>query len=358
MSKEEKRGYEKMRNISKVLCVIITAMIIVSACGKKQTETTNKPVTTQPEETVITQQTPEEKEIEAFFNTYVNTKERPIAVMIDNDNESARPQEGLDKSYLIYEMVVEGGATRFMALYRGENIEKIGPVRSSRHYFLDYVMENDAIYTHFGWSPKATTDISAYGIDKINGILSSDESVFWREKKYRGDWHSAYTSVENIKNRAVQKKYETVTEHKSGITYSDGYISLNAENIATNILLPYSGKYKTSYVYNEEKGMYEKYINSMPHTMQSGNVVEVKNIIVQMISDTSLGDGTDRRNVNTTGSGTGYYITDGNYEKITWSKSSRTANTIYEKEDGTPLLVNPGKTIINIISPYTGITIE
>ena len=203
-----------VKNIRKIICIIALTAFIVSGCGSSKSEN-NKTIANKTEETVITQsQTPEEKEIEEFFNTYVNTKQRPIAVMIDNDNENARPQEGLDKAYLIYEMVVEGGAARFMALYRGENIEKIGPVRSSRHYFLDYVMENDAIYTHFGWSPKATTDISLYGIDKINGVLGNDESVFWREKKYRGDWHSAYTSIENIKNRATQKKYEAERQNK------------------------------------------------------------------------------------------------------------------------------------------------
>lgn len=347
-----------MKYIIKVLSVVIISAFLFSACGDKPKETA-PPISNQNmEENVVEEPTPEETEIKAFFDTYVNTKERPIAVMIDNDNDSARPQAGLDEAYLIYEMVVEGGATRFMALYRGDKVEKIGPVRSSRHYFLDYVMENDAIYTHFGWSPKATTDISAFGIDKINGILSSDESVFWREKKYSGDWHSAYTSIEKILNRANQKKYETETAHSNSITYSDIYIDIEGGEVATDVQLSYSGKYKTSYIYDEENGIYEKYINSQPHVMQSEAVVSVKNIIVLKITDTSLGDGTDRRNVNTTGSGTGYYITNGKCEKITWSKSSRTANTMLKREDGTELLINPGKTIINIISPSAKITFE
>lgn len=347
-----------MKYIIKILSAVIIFAFLFSACGDKPKETA-PPISNQNmEENVVEEPTPEETEIKAFFDTYVNTYERPVAIMIDNDNDSARPQAGLDEAYLIYEMVVEGGATRFMALYRGDEVEKIGPVRSSRHYFLDYVMENDAIYTHFGWSPKAMTDISAFGINKINGIISSDESVFWREKKFRGDWHSAYTSIENIKNRAIQRKYKTETEHNNGIEYADTYIIPDGENTAESINLPYSGKYKTSYKYNEENETYEKYINSKPHTMQSGKTVEVKNIIIQKIPDSSLGDGTDRRNVNTTGSGTGYYITNGKYEKITWSKSSRTGNTTYKKEDGTTLLINPGKTIINIISPSARITIE
>ena len=71
-----------------------------------------------------------------------------------------------------------------------------------------------------------------------------------------------------------------------------------------------------------------------------------------------MGDGSDRRDMNTTGSGTGYYITNGAFEEITWTKSSRSGNTTYKKADGTELLLNPGKTIVNIISPDKGTVIQ
>ena len=60
---------------------------------------------------------------------------------------------------MVYEAIAEGGETRLMAMFKGVDVEQIGPVRSSRHYFLDYAMENDAIYVHFGWSPQAQSDI-------------------------------------------------------------------------------------------------------------------------------------------------------------------------------------------------------
>ena len=122
-------------------------------------------------------------------------KDRPIAVMIDNHN-LAWPQAGLNDAYMVYEIVVEGGETRLMALFKGKDIEKIGPVRSSRHYFLDYAMENDAIYVHFGWSPQAQSDISKYKINNINGI-SEDGTTFWRVKDKSAP-HNAVTSTKKI----------------------------------------------------------------------------------------------------------------------------------------------------------------
>ena len=96
------------------------------------------------ENDVLTGIVEEKKEIQIFKGN-----DRPIAVMIDNHN-GAWPQAGLNDAYMVYEIIVEGGETRLMALFKGVDLEKIGPVRSARHYFLDYAMENDAIYVHYG----------------------------------------------------------------------------------------------------------------------------------------------------------------------------------------------------------------
>ncbi|MBQ3022018.1 MAG: DUF3048 domain-containing protein [Clostridia bacterium] len=354
-----------MKKASSVIALFLTAVLILSACQTKKTSENGK-ITKDPvkKETVTEQKVPkaEEKEkdpeIEAFFDKYVNSKKRPIAVMIDNDNEQARPQAGLDDAYLIYEMVIEGGATRFMAFFKDAATEKIGPVRSSRHYFLDYALENDAIYTHFGWSPRAMTDIPALGVNNINGIIAGDDSIFWRERKFKGDWHSAFTSIEKINSMADKKKYQKETAHANSINYSKEYLDMKTESVANTVSLAYSYHYTTGYTYDTETKLYEKTINGKPHTMQNGKTVKVKNIIVQFITDTSLGDGSARRNINTAGSGKGYYITDGCCKSITWSKDSRTANTIYKDADGNTLSVNPGKTIINIISPSAKITMK
>ena len=300
--------------------------------------------------------TPSPEEI--FLSTYINTDERPIAVMVDNDNKDARPHAGLNEAYLIYEMVVEGGSTRFMAFYKGADTEKIGPVRSSRHYFLDYVMENDAIYTHFGWSPKAIQDISAYNIQKINGVLGEDGNIFWREQKFKGDWHSAYTSIQNIKEKAEKKGFPLTTTRKNGMQYADAFYTPDSDTLANKVSLKYSYHYKTGYTYNPETRLYEKTILNAPHVMQNGETLTVKNTLVQLIADTSLGDGTDRRNITTTGSGKGYYITEGVYEEITWSKASRRDDTVFKRADGTVLKLNPGQTIVNLISPAIGVQFE
>ena len=134
-----------------ILVILIIAAGVILAC--KIMKDKNKETTAVTEENKVLTAAIEEKQVQIFKGN-----DRPIAVMIDN-HKDAWPQAGLQDAYMVYEIVVEGGETRLMALFKGVNVDKIGPVRSARHYFLDYAMENDAIYVHFGQSPQAESDI-------------------------------------------------------------------------------------------------------------------------------------------------------------------------------------------------------
>ena len=88
--------------------------------------------------------------------------------MIDTNIGDAK-HAGLQDSYVNYEIIVEGGLTRIMALFKDKEVGIVGPVRSARNYFLDYALEHDAVYAHFGWSPNAEADIKELQVQNING---------------------------------------------------------------------------------------------------------------------------------------------------------------------------------------------
>ena len=130
-----------------ILVILIIAAGVILAC--KIMKDKNKETTAVTEENKVLTAAVEEKKVQIFKGN-----DRPIAVMIDN-HKDAWSQSGLQDAYMVYEIVVEGGETRLMALFKGVNVDKIGPVRSASHYFVDYAMENDATYVHFGQSPQA-----------------------------------------------------------------------------------------------------------------------------------------------------------------------------------------------------------
>ena len=88
----------------------------------------------------------------------VNSKTRPYAVMI-NCHSAALPQSGLQDAYVVYEIMVEYGITRMMALFKDVPMNKVGSIRSARNQYLGYVFENDAIFVHAGGSKEALNRI-------------------------------------------------------------------------------------------------------------------------------------------------------------------------------------------------------
>ena len=273
---------------------------------------------------------------------------RPIAVMIDN-NVNAQPQAGLNDAYIVYEIIVEGGESRLMALFKGVNLDKIGPVRSARHYFLDYALENDAIYVHYGWSPEAQSDISALGVNNINGI-SETTNEFWRVKD-KSSPHNVATSTEKILEIANKKGYTTTSSRDSVLNYTTSEVNLENGQDATDVVIPYSQYNVVEWKYDSNSKRYIRYSKGKKQTdWTTGEDVTAKNIIVEFIENTELDDGENkgRQTMTTVGTKEGYYITNGEAIKITCEKLTRSSQTVYKDENGNEIDVNDGNTFIQI----------
>lgn len=326
--------------------------------------------------TYINKETPSKKqkkepEVEEKKLTIVDedSNQRPIAVMIDNNIGNGR-HAGLQESYINYEIIVEGGLTRIMAVFKDKDVSLIGPVRSSRHYFLDYALESDAIYAHYGWSTYAQNDIKSLGVNNINGLY--DEKPFWRDKTIAAP-HNVFTSTEKLYAYAEQKDYDTTTTNWKLLNYTTDEVNLNnpistttqvnpetgeKEKVpvtrdglltANSVVIPYSYYQTRSYTYDAERKVYLRFMNDTPHIdKSSGQQLYYKNIIIEQVRNSQL-DSEGRQDLDTTGSGNGYYITNGYAIPIYWTKSSRSAKTIYTYSDGSEVEINDGNTFVQIM---------
>ncbi len=284
--------------------------------------------------------------------------DRPIAVMIDN-HKAALPQAGLNKAYMIYEIIVEGGESRIMALFKGADLEKIGPIRSSRHYFLDYALENDAIYVHYGWSPQAQSDIKSLGVNNINGITQSSKD-FWRVKD-KSSPHNAVTSTSNILKMAESKDYRTTSNVSSVLKYVVDEVNLENGVKADTITIPYSYSNNVKWMYKEDTKTYQRYSKNIKQVdWDTKEEFTAKNIIIEFIANSTLDDGENkgRQTMTTTGTKDGYYITNGKAIKITCTKNSRSSKTVYKDLDGKEIEVNDGNTFVQICPINADVKIE
>lgn len=283
---------------------------------------------------------------------------RPIAVMIDN-HKDAWPQSGLNQAYCVYEILAEGGETRLMALFKNVDVSQIGPVRSSRHYYLDYALEHDAIYVHYGWSPQAQSDISTYKVNNINGLTESEKD-FGRIKQKAAP-HNVMTSIANIQKIAQKKKYRTTSSEQSVLHYVPTEVELSSETLANKVTIPFSTLHKVSYTYNSETKRYTRYARGKEQTdFKTGEPVTAKNLIITFAQNYTLNDPEkkDRQGLKDTGTKKGYYITNGKVQEITCTKEARTAKTIYKDLNGNILNVNDGNTFISICPEDAQVTFE
>ncbi|MCI8383366.1 MAG: DUF3048 domain-containing protein [Clostridia bacterium] len=295
----------------------------------------------------------EEKKVQIFQG-----EDRPIAVMIDNHSD-AWPQAGLQKAYLVYEIIVEGGETRLMALFKGVDVEKIGPVRSARHYFLDYAMENDAIYTHFGESPQADSDIRKYTINEIDGI--AEDGTTFKRVKDKVSPHNAVTSTAKLIESAKNKKFKMTSNQESVLNYVTDEVNLQEGQGAVSVTIPHSDRQTVKYVYDEENKVYQRYARGKEQTdWDTKKTITTKNIILTFCDNYTLQDKENkgRQGIKNIGTFDGYYITNGKAIKIKCIKSDREKQTVYQDLEGNEIKVNDGNTFVNICPTNSKVIIE
>lgn len=321
---------------------------------KKETEapeTTKEKITTEETTTEVTSAEVEKKEpFSDDLFVMPESGQRPIAVLIDNEGSGVLPQGGPGLAQVVYEILVEGGITRIMPVYWGQDIELLGPVRSARHYILDYMKEIDAFFVHYGWSPQAKYDIADNGIEIANGV-SNAYSIFWDITKDKGNWQDTYTSSKNIENFMDHNRYSKQTKVNIRSKFNNKWIIPEGGTQCHKLNIGYSSAYRVGYEYNPETGLYERTRQGKAHMERNnGKQIEAGNIVIMMVKNHTIkGDDAGRQELETVGTGKGYYITSGKIMEINWSKESRFAMSKFTDADGTIIKFNPARTWIQVV---------
>lgn len=348
------------------IAMLSLAAICMFGCGKKQEEPATTEEVTTTEEPTTEEVNPHEGEFQnelngAWSKDYV--PHRPVAVMINNIIDAV-PSSGTKQADVIYECMVEGGITRLMALFSDyEGIEKLGSVRSARHYYINIANEYDAIYVHYGQSKPALKMLDKHAIDNINGMTY--DPAFYRDNA-RVAPHNAYTTGEKIKSSIADLGYSTEypTTHEQVLFFNDDDTELENGTDANTVRVSFGSYMNPYFTYNTEKKEYERYeYNAAQIDDQAApedNILTVKNIIVQISQYECINPKNDLQELTQVGSGQGYYITNGKAIPIKWEKESKKSKTKYYTEDGQELLLNQGKTWVSIIGSgeNTGVTFE
>lgn len=268
---------------------------------------------------------------------------RPIAVMVENSRASW-PQTGLDQASLVFEMPVEGGISRFMAVYPGDGqVQTIGPVRSARPYFIELATAMGAIYSHCGGSPEAYQMLrNREHIDQIRNARG-----FWRVAD-RKPPHNLYTRLSSLRGRALSAGISLdAAERITPLPVLDTPVPA-AQEALLSIELPFSGSYEVRYEYNPASNRFNRYMNSFVHIDgASRKPLEMDNVVV-LLAPTRRIDDQGRLSIDLSGEGNVVLFRSGNVFPGRW-KGQEGALPRLEDEQGQALTVNPGVTWFHVL---------
>ena len=259
---------------------------------------------------------------------------RPVVAVMIDDAPAARPQSGLADADILFQAPAEGGIPRYMALYQANAAPAIGPIRSSRRYFVGWAAAWRPLYAHVGGAPNALA-----ALDAMNGTLvwNADEfrwAAYMPRITTRVAPHNVYSSTRELD--ALAARLGVPATPPAAWSFVDP--APLADRPATGSLtVPYPAGV-ISYSYDPATDRYLRSVDGVPQIdAGTGARVAPYDVVVIYVAVGPLANAPGqitnqekgRLEVGYTGSGRALVLRDGVAIEARWSKAS----------DGTPLVL-------------------
>ena len=363
----------------RVITLLLTATILMAGCqknkdnaeetietaGKNDTITINTETETvkeTEEETVVeTEEVLPEGQTRSILTGEIITTEvaakRPVAVMVNNIEDAIKQQAGTSTADILYEAVVEGNITRMLAITQDTSIiEKIGTVRSARHYYIDFANNYNAIYCHYGQSIYATDRIQSSGIKTVS---ENNLSAYFQDNNYSAP-HHIFANGETLEaGIAAAGIVRNLPDNFEGpFVFNKEDTDPAYGTVANTVKIPFVYS-QAELKYNPETKLYDKFQYGKEHTdANNGEQLTFKNVIIQYNHYEDIPGGSGCQEVTLNGEGKALYITNGTAVNVTWKRANAAEQTKYYYEDGTQVAMNIGKTYIAVVPEDFDITLS
>jgi hypothetical protein len=278
--------------------------------------------------------------------------------MID-DISVARPQSGLSQADVVWHAPAEGGIPRYMALFQTRDPKLVGPVRSSRLYYVAWASEWKAAYIHAGGSPQALALLnSSKGRGKV--VYNADWSRWLYRVNYRSAPHNLYTNAAGVRKTVRASGAKPVPDQKPKWNFAAD-APLEQRPLGGKSLVPYLWN-KITYTCARKTNTYRRTVSAEGKQFDVGVKPKVriapKNVVVMMVRFVPIGDKKHRLDGQVTGSGVAWIATNGKTIKGTWRKKSFTGATRFYDSDGREVTLTMGQTFVQVVQRGTKITVK
>lgn len=283
---------------------------------------------------------------------------RPYAVVVGNSKQD-RPQRGLSRAEVLFEIMEKDGTTDLMALYSSRaKVPTVGPVTAAQDAFAQFAVSVNAIFTHIGGTAYTGNLLNELGYQDIDGIyLGTTAFVFDHERSLPrpgGKLNEScwFTNKKLLKNGVKAAEIGTKADSQPMFTFTQAVPKPSKDAQEIKITFPAA---KSGFLYSEEVGQYTKMLDKKAHTDENGNTLTFNNVI--LLNCTTTGKEGDDQNLDyDLRGGTGYYFNAGNVQMITWRKGAPTEPLQMFNEHGGALEVQAGQSYIGLLNQDTKLT--
>lgn len=284
---------------------------------------------------------------------------RPVAVMVNNIPASY-PQYGIAQADVLYELPVEGGVTRMMAVYADFTaVPDVCSVRSARYYYPKLAMGMDAVYLHWGTEQvHAVETMAQLGIDHLDGGKLERSALFYRDPERVGRYAVEHTGfLRGAELPAVLEQRVIRRETDRGMQFSFYDTPTAAGDPCTRAAISFSNSSMTGFTFHAESQMYLVDHNGKPQMDARANAqLSFRNVLILQTDVSYLDEAEYLRKIELT-AGEGYCVSLGSYQPIRWEKPDDSAPFAFYTADGSPLQLNTGSTYIGIVGQERRLTL-
>ena len=268
-----------------------------------------------------------------------------LAVKVENTS-GAYPLVGLDKADIVYEEVVEGGITRFAAVFDCGSAPRVGPVRSARTTDPKILLpfSRHPLLAFSGASGQVLHLVKAAGV--VEMVEGAPAPPFTRDPA-RAVPHNLFANTSKLW-AAAQKLTTDHAPPRPVFSYDTAVPKPSKKGLSATIV--FSGLATADWRW--QGGRYVRYVNDSPMKLENGAPIATDNVVIQQVKTTqsTLHDvlGYPSPEVSMTGTGKAWVLRDGRLIAGTWSRGGLGDATVFKTKSGATIDLKPGTTYVEL----------
>ncbi len=278
--------------------------------------------------------------------------ERPVTGVIIENSPAARPQSGLLSAGIVFEAVAEGGITRFLILNQEAQPDYIGPVRSVRPYYLDWLMQFEASIAHVGGSPQALQEIKSL---KIRDLDQFQNAGAYDRVSTRFAPHNVYTSSAKLDALNQAKGY--TSSNFTGFPRKQEKPVNPPTTKSIDIKISNNATYSSHYDYNAATNNYMRSQAGVPHIDERTGTQLAPKVVIALVMSRGIASDGQHTNYGVSGGGQMIVFQDGVIYDGSWGKAGAGAQFIFKDTLGAELKFNPGQTWLTMVDAPTSVVV-